>query len=202
MSKSKKSHSIDRRHFIKASTLGTLGGILTMNTSSFSQDVSTKAIQDVSTEAIDMPLKEVTVLKVTRAHNTGHPIVILKDDEDRSLVIWVGNFEAETINAAITGQIPPEQRVDDSRPRTHDFIRNTLQTSGVSVLKAVIAELKENKYYAVLYLQGPDKVVAMDCRPSDAIALSLRTKAPIFVSESIMKSQAMYDFDIERAPDW
>ncbi|HMW01483.1 MAG TPA: bifunctional nuclease family protein [Acidobacteriota bacterium] len=105
------------------------------------------------------------------------PIVILKDvHSDVMLPIWVGPFEANAIAFEIEKMSPP-------RPMTHDLMRNLIIQVGGSVKRIVVTELKENTFYAVIELQVGERILFLDSRPSDAIALALRTDAPIFVNE-------------------
>jgi hypothetical protein len=114
------------------------------------------------------------------------PIVILRDVESQLfLPIWIGVFEANAIALRIEGVEPP-------RPMTHDLLRALIENLGGSVEKIVISDLKESTFFAVIHVRrGADSVV-IDARPSDAIALALRTEAPIFVLRSVLdKAQAV-----------
>lgn len=109
------------------------------------------------------------------------PILILKEHEGkRSLPIWIGLLEATAIASEL-------EKVTFSRPMTHDLLRNTLSALGHSVAKVEVTELKENTFYALIYLLGPQGEKAMDSRPSDAIALALRADAPIFVADQVLE---------------
>src|ERR1044071_2833898 len=108
------------------------------------------------------------------------PIVILRDREGgRTLPIWVGMFEANAIALQI-------ENVPTPRPMTHDLLRNVIHDLKATVQKVVVCDLQENTFYALIYLSVREEVVAIDARPSDAIALALRTRAPIFVEESVI----------------
>ncbi len=108
------------------------------------------------------------------------PIVALKDSDNKyTLPIWVGVSEASAIMMEMEGIKPP-------RPYTHDLLRNVFNTLGVIVTKVEITELKDNTYYAIIFLKAGDLSVSIDSRPSDAIALALRMAAPIFVEKSVI----------------
>jgi len=127
---------------------------------------------------------EIKGLMLDPSSNT--PIVILKDvDSQLFLPIWIGVFEANAIALKIEGVEPP-------RPMTHDLLRSNLQRLEAKVDKIVISDLKDSTFFALIHVQLPQWEVAIDARPSDAIALALRTDAPIFVLRSVMeKAQAV-----------
>jgi uncharacterized protein len=114
------------------------------------------------------------------------PIIILKDTGSQLfLPIWIGISEAKAIASRIEGVEPP-------RPMTHDLLRSLVETLGARVEKVVISDLRENTFFALLYLLRGDEVLTVDARPSDAIALALRTDSPIFVRRAVMeKAQAV-----------
>jgi len=132
---------------------------------------------------------------------TNMPIVILRDKEgERVLPIWVGIFEANAIALQIENVATP-------RPMTHDLLRNVIRDMNGTVEKIVVSDLKDTTFYALIYLQIGGEVVAIDARPSDAIALALRTQAPIFVEDHVIDSAKMVDFkpesaDSERLQRW
>jgi uncharacterized protein len=127
---------------------------------------------------------EIKGLMLDPSSNT--PIVILKDvDSQLFLPIWIGVFEANAIALKIEGVEPP-------RPMTHDLLRSTLERLDARVEKIVISDLKDSTFFALIHVQRPQGEVAIDARPSDAIALALRVDAPIFVLRSVMeKAQAV-----------
>ena len=114
--------------------------------------------------------------------NSNTPIVVLKSVEsERILPIWVGAFEANAIALEIEKIVP-------QRPMTHDLLRNFIIEIGYSVNKIIISDLKENTFYAVIELNDSEgRTVFFDARPSDAIALALRTDCPIFVEEEVFE---------------
>jgi uncharacterized protein len=123
---------------------------------------------------------------------TNMPIVILKDVEgNRALPIWIGPNEANAIALEM-------ERVITPRPLTHDLIRNILEGLQVKVARVVVNDLRENTFYAVIFLAVNGTEVAIDSRPSDAIALALRVKAPIFVAERVIREAKSIDLTEER----
>jgi uncharacterized protein len=123
---------------------------------------------------------------------TNMPIVILKDkDGERKLPIWVGIFEANAIALQIENIATP-------RPMTHDLLKNIIKDLDGRVERVVVCDLKDNTFYAVIYLVVRGESVAIDARPSDAIALALRTRAPILVDESVIENAKHVDITTER----
>jgi bifunctional DNase/RNase len=114
------------------------------------------------------------------------PIVILRDVQSHLfLPIWIGVFEANAIALRIEGVEPP-------RPMTHDLLRAVVQQLGGQVEKIVISDLRESTFFAVIQVRQNGGTVSIDARPSDAIALALRTDSPIFVLRSVLdKAQAV-----------
>jgi uncharacterized protein len=114
---------------------------------------------------------------------TNMPIVILKDSGDTVLPIWVGIYEANAIALEI-------EKVSTPRPMTHDLIKNVLTGLDTLVHKVVVTELREDTFYAVIWLEREGHIISIDSRPSDALALALRVDCPIFVEEEVLKSSA------------
>jgi bifunctional DNase/RNase len=113
---------------------------------------------------------------------TNMPIVVLKDvASDTVMPIWVGLYEANAIAIEIEKMAAP-------RPMTHDLTRNLIQGLNAQLERVVITELKNDTFYAVLWLRQGDELVTVDARPSDAIALALRCDCPTFVSEQVMQT--------------
>jgi len=145
---------------------------------------------------IEMTIKGLMIDPITNM-----PIVILKDGKgNRVLPIWVGIFEANAIALQI-------ENITTPRPMTHDLLRNVLSDLEATVERIVVSELKDNTFYAVIYLNRGGDVLAVDSRPSDAIALALRTRSPIFVEESVVESAKGMDItkdaaDSERLQKW
>ena len=111
---------------------------------------------------------------------TNVPIVILRDTAgDRVLPIWVGPAEANAIALQIENVAAP-------RPMTHDLLRDLIAALGVTLSRVIIADLKGSTYYAYLELRQGKDLVLVDARPSDAVALAVRTKAPVFVHSKVL----------------
>lgn len=108
------------------------------------------------------------------------PLVLLRDQEEMNfLPIWIGVFEAAAIAMELQNVKPP-------RPMTHDLLKNLIEKLGGSMQRVVVSDIKEGTFYAVIEVQKDKKVLKVDARPSDAIALAVRSHIPIFVSEVVM----------------
>jgi bifunctional DNase/RNase len=113
---------------------------------------------------------------------TNMPIVILKDVNGASVLpIWVGIYEANAIALEI-------EKVTTPRPMTHDLLKNLLLGLETRVQKVVVSELKEDTFYALIWLERDGQVMSIDSRPSDALALALRMDCPIYVEEEVLKN--------------
>jgi uncharacterized protein len=135
---------------------------------------------------IEMSIKGLMVDPITNM-----PIVILKDKlGERVLSIWVGIFEANAIALQI-------ENVSTPRPMTHDLLRNIITDLDGSVDRVVVSDLKDNTFFAIIHLTVRGERVAVDARPSDAIALALRTRSPILVEESVIDNAKTVDFTAE-----
>lgn len=131
--------------------------------------------------------REMKVSGLTVDPFTNTPIVLLKDVEEKETVpIWIGFFEASAIGAQL-------EKVQLSRPMTHDLIKNLLDTLGVAVTKIEVNDLRENTFYAIIHLDMDGTHFAIDARPSDAIALALRTNAAIYVHEEVIAKSRKID---------
>jgi bifunctional DNase/RNase len=118
---------------------------------------------------------------------TNMPIIILKDLEEKTaLPIWIGLIEASAIATEL-------EKIQLARPMTHDLIRNMLKELSVSVDRIEINDLADNTFYASLFLTGAGRELILDSRPSDAIALALRTNAPIYVDQRVMEKSRRID---------
>jgi bifunctional DNase/RNase len=132
-----------------------------------------------------MPLTEVRIFKVTVDPDTMSPIVLIQDLERSAILpIVIGSGEAFAIATAL-------DHVSLPRPMTHDLIRSILDETRTPVVKVVITQLKDDTFYAVIVLRSKGKEVAVDSRPSDAIAVAVRTGAPIFVSTELFRNKAI-----------
>ncbi len=150
----------------------------------------------VPTESIRM---EVKGLMLDPTSNL--PIVILRDESSNSfLPIWIGVFEANAIALRIEG-------VETPRPMTHDLMRSFLEDLGVTVTQILISDLRDNTFFAEIHLTLDQRRFTIDSRPSDALALALRTEAPIFVRQAVLDKAQSIDLagnleDDERLKKW
>ena len=132
---------------------------------------------------------------------TNMPIVILHDAEgQRVLPIWMGVFEANAIALQIENVSPP-------RPMTHDLLRNVIHDLKADVRKIVVSDLKDNTFYAIIHLVAQGEPVVIDARPSDAIALALRVRAPIYAEDAVIDQAKSMNItpdkaDSERLQKW
>jgi uncharacterized protein len=116
---------------------------------------------------------------------TNMPIVILKDINGNAILpIWVGVYEANAIALEI-------EKVSTPRPMTHDLIKSLLLGLNTGMKKVVVSELKDDTFYAVIWLEKEGEIISVDSRPSDALALALRLDCPIYVEESVLKTSKM-----------
>lgn len=114
--------------------------------------------------------------------NRENPIVLLKSTEnDDVLPIWIGHAEALSIELQLQGK-------SFDRPLTHDLLKTAIESLGATVAKVAVTELRDNTFFAKVFLQRDDEVFVIDARPSDSIALAVRTKSPIFVSEAVFEN--------------
>src|SRR6476620_10829873 len=137
---------------------------------------------------IEMSIKGVMVDPITHT-----PIVLMRDKEGQKVLpIWVGIFEANAMALHIENIATP-------RPMTHDLLRNVIHDLKAEVEKIVVCDLQENTFYALIYLSLNGDTVAIDARPSDAIALAFRPRAPIFVEDVVIDNAKPVDFSTEKA---
>jgi bifunctional DNase/RNase len=126
---------------------------------------------------------------------TNVPIVILKGAEGNALLpIWVGVYEANAIALEI-------EKISTPRPMTHDLLRNVLNGLSCSVMKVVVNQLKDDTFYAIIWLEREGSLISIDSRPSDALALALRTDSPIFVEEEVINTSKAASADKEKSGD-
>ena len=152
--------------------------------------MESSAARSESIELIEMTIKGLMVDPITNM-----PIIILRDrDGQRVLPIWVGVFEANAIALQI-------ENIQTPRPMTHDLLRNVIQDLQAAVEKIVVCDLRENTFYALIHLQTPTGPVAIDARPSDAIALALRTQSPIYVEDTVLEHAKTVETVPERQDD-
>ena len=139
---------------------------------------------------IEMTIKGLMVDPITNM-----PIIILRDKaEQRVLPIWVGVFEANAIALQI-------ENVQTPRPMTHDLLKNIIDDLSAQVERIVVTELKENTFYALIHLRRNGHSIEVDARPSDAIALALRTRSPIFVEEAVIQNARSVESSRESSMD-
>lgn len=145
---------------------------------------------------IEMAIKGLMVDPITNM-----PIVVLREvDGQRVLPIWVGVFEANAIALQV-------ENVQTPRPMTHDLLRSVIDELGAQVERIVVCELRENTFYASLHVRSARGEHAIDARPSDAIALALRTGSRIFVEDSVIQTARSVelsheDVDVGRLQKW
>ncbi|MCK4943525.1 MAG: bifunctional nuclease family protein [Candidatus Aminicenantes bacterium] len=130
------------------------------------------------------------------------PVMILKPIKDKKIIpIWIGGFEANAITMELENIAPP-------RPMTHDLIRNLLCHFDAEIDKVVVTDIVENTYFAELYVRYNGEVTTLDCRPSDAIAIALKNKSKIYITEYVYNSSVLSDFftnfleDEEKLDKW
>lgn len=127
------------------------------------------------TDLVSMSIKGLMLDPVSNS-----PIVVLKDDDEKFfLPIWVGIFEANAIALQL-------ENITTPRPMTHDLLRNMINELDARVTRVVINDLRDSTFFAQIRLLVGGKTLEVDARPSDAIALALRTEAPIFVAQSVL----------------
>ena len=142
--------------------------------------MTTSAPQTVlahSADEVEMQIRGLMMDPVTNM-----PIVVLKDvASDTVLPIWLGIFEANAIALELEKTATP-------RPMTHDLMRNMARNLNAEVRKVVVSELRDDTFYAVIWLDQAGETIAMDARPSDAIALALRWDCPIYVNRDVLEN--------------
>ena len=130
---------------------------------------------------------KMTVEGLTLDPLTNMPIIILKDLlSDKALPIWVGYFEANAIALEI-------EKINTPRPMTHDLLRSMISSLHAKVKHVLINDLKDNTFFAVISVTQNGSDMTIDSRPSDAIALALRTKSPIFVEDKVIEAAKKLD---------
>jgi uncharacterized protein len=135
----------------------------------------------------NVPMIRMKVTGLTIDPFTNMPIIILKDFEEKmALPIWIGLIEASAIATEL-------EKIQLARPMTHDLLRNILNELDVEVAKVEVNDLADNTFYAKVYLKKDDEEIVMDARPSDAIAIALRTSSPIFVDKRVMDKSRRID---------
>ena len=142
------------------------------------------------TQLVPMSIKGLMLDPVSNS-----PIVVLKDEEDKFfLPIWVGIFEANAIALQL-------ENVTTPRPMTHDLLRNMIAELDGQVTRVVINDLRDSTFFAQIRVTSGQRTLELDARPSDAIALALRTEAPIFVAQSVLEQAQTISPDVEGSED-
>ncbi len=132
-------------------------------------------------------LREVNVAGLTIDPMTNSPIMILKDiNSDQAVPIWIGLLEATAIASEL-------ENIKFSRPMTHDLLKNIIDLMEGRITRIEVCDLRDNTYFALIYLQTGDKEISIDARPSDAIALALRAGVPIFVEDIVIQKSRRVD---------
>lgn len=132
---------------------------------------------------------EMKVAGLTIDPFTNMPIIILKDLESRNAVpIWIGLIEASAIATEL-------EKIQLSRPMTHDLLKNILSALGVRVTKIEVNDLRDNTFFASIFLDREGRVLEIDSRPSDAIALALRTGATIYIAKEVIEKARKVDLE-------
>ena len=131
---------------------------------------------------------------------TNMPIVVLRDEAgERTLPIWIGMFEAHAVALQL-------ENSGSSRPMTHDLLKHVIEALDGTVTEVHITDVREGTFYALVYLVASGETVAVDARPSDALALALRTRAPVYVAAHVLEDakplEAPTSQDSERLQHW
>ena len=131
---------------------------------------------------------------------TNMPILVLRDEAgERTLPIWIGMFEAHAVALQL-------ENSSSARPMTHDLLKHMIEALGGTVTEVHITDVREGTFYALIYLSANGDQVAVDSRPSDALALALRTRAPVYVAEHVLADtrplEAPTSQDTERLQHW
>jgi bifunctional DNase/RNase len=125
--------------------------------------------------------------------STNMPIILLKDAQSEALLpIWVGLYEAQAIALEV-------EKTQTPRPLTHDLLKNLIDGLNAKVQRIVVTELKDDTFYAVIWMEQGGEIVALDARPSDALALALRTDCPIYVDEDVLRAAKVLPNPAEQA---
>ncbi|MFC1559227.1 bifunctional nuclease family protein [Gemmatimonadota bacterium] len=136
-------------------------------------------------------MQEFTVNGLAIDSTNQSPVVLLKElDGDRVLPVWIGPAEADAIAIRLA-------EVDTPRPLTHDLLKRVIDGAGLRLQRVIISEIRQQTFYAELVLEGEGRILKIDARPSDSIALALRTGAPIFISDELFQEE----FGVDPAED-
>lgn len=132
-------------------------------------------------------VKEMRVIGITIDPVSQSPIVILRDRENiHTVPIWIGILEANAIAVGL-------EHVKLPRPMTHDLFKNLIDQLGVRLLRVEVTDIRENTYYAALHIEWNGNSMAIDCRPSDAIAIAIRMEVPVMVRDIVIEKALRSD---------
>ena len=138
-------------------------------------------------------MRQMTVSGLTIDPFTNSPIMILKDVEsDKAVPIWIGLLEATAIASEL-------ENIKFSRPMTHDLLKNIMESMEIHITRVEVCDLRDNTYFALIHLDRKGEALTIDARPSDAIALALRAKCPIFVAEVVIQKARRVDLSAQEA---
>ncbi len=133
--------------------------------------------------------RKVSIAGMTMDPASNTPIIILKsEDSDQAIPIWIGLLEATSIASAL-------QNIKFDRPMTHDLFKNFAEMLNFAVEKVEVCDLRDNTFYAKIYFQSREQSFSLDARPSDAIAIALRYKAPIYVDDKVIQKSSADNAD-------
>jgi bifunctional DNase/RNase len=136
-------------------------------------------------------LHEANIAGMTMDPTSNTPIIILKlVNGEKAVPIWIGLLEATSIASAL-------RNIKFDRPMTHDLFKNFVESLNIDVAKVEVCDLKDNTFYAKIYFISKEKNFSMDARPSDAIAIALRFRAPIYVDDKVIDKSQTLDTDYE-----
>jgi uncharacterized protein len=142
------------------------------------------AAADASSQSEENQWLEVNIYRLAMDPLSNQPVVLLSDPlEERVMPIWIGPFEANALNSEMTG-------IPNLRPQTHDLLETIMNKAGLKLLRTAITHLQGNIYYASIRIESGDTVMEVDSRPSDALVMALKFKAPIFISRSLFMDKA------------
>ncbi len=172
--------SFNRREFMKVGAVSMLGSTFTlgalgeMDTRDLEKSLSSETLEQLKSDALT--LVSVDTVHCDQPNNI--PVIQISDEEGHQLHIYVGVAEGNAIRMALENQSTP-------RPMTHDLMQNLVETGGMQVECTVITKLEQTTFHAMMILRSQGELQAVDCRPSDAIALCLRTRSPIYANRAL-----------------
>jgi len=151
-------------------------------------------IREDGAESRDLEEKEVQVVGVfehtDETTSLRNPFVLLRDNQGRCVLIWVGKFEAFAISMALEGE-------SAERPLTHDLLKNVTERLGAQIERVVVDDLWGETFYAKVWLSVGGKLLSVDSRPSDGLAIALRAKCPVYMTEAVLQEASRPCEDIE-----